>query len=190
MLIFVKLIPTSDPWSSMSSHRVHFNDNETLQCPEESPDEQHIRVVIPSNSFEGSYGGAGLRVGQGDGEAETREGASRGRSRLGGRRGDGGQGQVEDRNWRSNISKMSIMVTAQTTATTIGYHSCNHDQFLTRVFLDSILVIDLVDYLCCMIAIFLIHKKPHVAKILGGIGYTAIAFGFILLTIMSLVCTR
>ena len=72
---------------------MHFNDNETLQCPEESPDEQHIRVVIPSNSFEGSYGGAGLRVGQGDGEGETREGAvgggrGRGSGRLGCRRGD------------------------------------------------------------------------------------------------------
>lgn len=107
----------------MSSHRVHFNNNETLQCPEESPDEQHIRVVIPSNSFEGSYGGAGLKVGQDDGEGETREGA------LGGGRGRGelgGQGQGEDRKWRSNISKMSIMVTVQTTATTIGYHSCNN----------------------------------------------------------------
>lgn len=60
MVIFVKLIPISGPWSSMSSHRVHFNNNETLQYPEERPDEQHIRVVIPSHSFEGSYGGAGL----------------------------------------------------------------------------------------------------------------------------------
>ena len=83
MVIFVKLISTSGPWSSISSQRVHFNNNETLQCPEESPDEQHIRVVIPSNSFEGSYGGAGLRVGQGDGEGETREGA------VGGGRGRG-----------------------------------------------------------------------------------------------------
>uniref|UniRef100_A0A2N9HL98 Uncharacterized protein n=1 Tax=Fagus sylvatica TaxID=28930 RepID=A0A2N9HL98_FAGSY len=56
-----------DPWSSTSSYPLSFNDNEILQCPEESPEEQHLRlrVVFVPGSVEGRSEGPG------DGEGET-----------------------------------------------------------------------------------------------------------------------
>ena len=111
--------------------------------------------------------------------------------------GDGGEGLdiIEsgggDMNWISSpiskLIKMSIMVTVQTTAASIGSRSCGQH---SRIFLDCILVNDLVGYLCCMIAILLTYKKPRVAKILGWTGSTVVAFGFVLLTTMFLVESR
>nr|POE70381.1 hypothetical protein CFP56_52621 [Quercus suber] len=54
VLIFLNLVPTHDPWSSMNSYQVSFNDNETLQSPEERPDEQHLRVVVIGSNIEGN----------------------------------------------------------------------------------------------------------------------------------------
>lgn len=209
VLIFLSLVPTHDPWSSMNSYRVSFNDNEALQSPEERPDEQHLRVVVVGSNIEGNS--VRLDIGEGDREGESGEGAvggggggNGGGGEAGRGGGDGGEdrGDVEsggeDRNWRLNISKLAkmfIMVTIQTTAACIGFQYCNEQHphhFLNKVFLDSILVVNLVGFLCCMIAIFLSHKKPYVAEILGGIGFIVVAFGFILLTTMffvhSLVC--
>jgi hypothetical protein len=112
----------------------------------------------------------------------------------GGGDGGGGRGNVEDgggdRNLRpidiSKLVKMSAMVTVQTTATAVGFRICGQHS-LNRVFLVCILFIDLMGYLCCMIAILLIHKNPRVAGILGRIGSIAVAFGFIVLTAMFLV---
>ena len=87
----------------------------------------------------------------------------------------------------SKLKKMSIMVTVQTTAASIGSRPCGQH---SRIFLDCILVNDLVGYLCCMIAILLTYKKPRVAEILGWIGSTVVAFGFILLTTMFFVESR
>ncbi|GMY32582.1 cationic peroxidase 1-like, partial [Fagus crenata] len=58
LLSLLKLVPTLDflpsrketrmvdPWSSTSSYPLSFNDNEILQCPEESPEEQHLRLRV------------------------------------------------------------------------------------------------------------------------------------------------
>lgn len=81
VLIFLSLVPTHDPWSSMNSYRVSFNDNEALQSPEERPDEQHLRVVVVGSNIEGNS--VRLDIGEGDREGESGEGAI-GR---GGRRG-------------------------------------------------------------------------------------------------------
>ena len=192
MLILLMLLPIRYPWSSMSSYRVSFNDNDTLQCPESSPNVQHLRVVELGNSVEGRGRDVEVSVGEGDGE-----GRGGGRDRGGDDGGDGGEGLdiIEsgggDMNWISSpiskLIKMSIMVTVQTTAASIGSRSCGQH---SRIFLDCILVNDLVGYLCCMIAILLTYKKPRVAKILGWIGSTVVAFGFVLLTTMFLLESR
>uniref|UniRef100_A0A2N9J8P4 Uncharacterized protein n=1 Tax=Fagus sylvatica TaxID=28930 RepID=A0A2N9J8P4_FAGSY len=209
-----------DPWSSTSSYPLSFNDNEILQCPEESPEEQHLRlrVVFVPGSVEGRSEGPG------DGEGETNRGEGEGGDMVGGGGrdgsgggggdgggggggggdgggggggggdGDGGRGNVEDgggdRNLRpidiSKLVKMSSTVTVQTTATAVGFRISGQHS-LNRVFLVCILFIDLMGYLCCMIAILLIHKNPRVAGILGRIGSIAVAFGFIVLTAMFLV---
>ena len=201
-----------DPCSSTSSYPLSFNDNEILQCPEESPEEQHLRlrVVFVPGSVEGRSEGPG------DGEGETNRGEGEGGDMVGGGGrdgggggggdgggggggggggdGDGGRGNVEDgggdRNLRpidiSKLVKMSAMVTVQSTATAVGFRIYGQHS-LNRVFLVCILFIDLMGYLCCMIAILLIHKKPRVAGILGSIGSIAVAFGFIALTAMFLV---
>ena len=203
MLILLMLVPIRNPWSSMSSYRVSFNDNDTLQCPESSPNVQHLKVVELGNSVEGRGRDVEVSVGEGDGEGRDR---GRGRGRNGGKDGggddggdggDGGEGLdiIEsgggDMNWISSpiskLIKMSIMVTVQTTAASIGSRSCGQH---SRIFLDCILVNDLVGYLCCMIAILLTYKKPRVAKILGWIGSTVVAFGFVLLTTMFLLESR
>jgi hypothetical protein len=183
-----------DPCSSTSSYPLSFNDNEILQCPEESPEEQHLRlrVVFVPGSVEGRSEGPG------DGEGETDGGEGKGGVMVGGGGGGGdrggGRGNVEDgggdRNLRpidiSKLVKMSAMVTVQTTATAVGFRIYGQHS-LNRVFLVCILFIDLMGYLCCMIAILLIHKNPQVAGILGSTGSTAVAFGFIVLTAMFLV---
>ena len=197
------LVPIRNPWSSMSSYQVSFNDNDTLQCPESSRNVQHLKVVELGNSVEGRGRDVEVSVGEGDGEGRGR---GRGRGRDGGKDGggddggdggDGGEGLdiIEsgggDMNWISSpiskLIKMSIMVTVQTTAASIGSRSCGQH---SRIFLDCILVNDLVGYLCCMIAILLTYKKPRVAKILGWIGSTVVAFGFVLLTTMFLLESR
>ena len=198
MLILLMLVPIRNPWSSMSSYRVSFNDNDTLQCPESSRNVQHLKVVELGNSVEGRGRDVEVSVGEGDGEGRDRgRGRSRGRDGGGDDGGDGGEGLdiIEsgggDMNWISSpiskLIKMSIMVTVQTTAASIGSRSCGHH---SRIFLDCILVNDLVGYLCCMIAILLTYKKPRVAKILGWIGSTVVAFGFVLLTTMFLLESR
>ena len=195
MLILLMLVPIRDPWSSMSSYQVSFNNNDTLQCPESSPNVQHLRVVELGNSVEGRGRDVEVSVGEGDGEG--RGGGRDGGGDDGGDGGDGGEGLdiIEsgggDMNWISSpiskLIKMSIMVTVQTTAASIGSRSCGQH---SRIFLDCILVNDLVGYLCCMIAILLTYKKPRVAKILGWIGSTVVAFGFVLLTTMFLLESR
>ena len=171
--------------------------------------------------LEGNFGGVGLRVDKSDGESESGgegggcgegqgelktedRGGSRGRSggegEGGGGDGRGGRGNMEDgggdvdKNWRSTISKlakMSIMVTVQSTAASIGFRSCGQHS-PNRIFLIAILVTNLVGYLCCIISILLIHKKPQILETLGEIGSIVVSFGFILLTSMffveSLVC--
>nr|POE98670.1 omega-3 fatty acid desaturase, chloroplastic [Quercus suber] len=52
VLILLVLVPIRDPRSSLSSYLVSFNDNDTLQCPEVSPDVHHLRVVELGNSVE------------------------------------------------------------------------------------------------------------------------------------------
>ena len=205
VLIFLNLVPTHDPWSSVNSYRVSFNDNEALQSPEEHPDEQHSRVVVVGSNIEGNS--ARLDIGEGDREGESGEGAVGGGEGRDGGGGEGGAGRGggdrgedrgdvesggEDRNWRLNISKLAkmfIMVAIQTTAACIGFHCSDQHphHFLNKIFLDSILLDDLVGFLCCIIAIFLIHKKPHIAEILGGIGFIVVVFGFVLLTTLFFV---
>ena len=197
MLILLMLLPIRYPWSSMSSYRVSFNDNDTLQCPESSPNVQHLRVVELGNNVEGRGRDVEVSVGEGDREGRGRDGGRGGGGDDGGDGGDGGEGLdiIEsgggDMNWISSpiskLIKMSIMVTVQTTAASIGSRSCGQH---SRIFLDCILVNDLVGYLCCMIAILLTYKKPRVAKILGWIGSTVVAFGFVLLTTMFLLESR
>ena len=201
MLILLMLVPIRNPWSSMSSYRVSFNDNDTLQCPESSPNVQHLRVVELGNSVEGRGRDVEVSVGKGDGEGRGRgrDGGRSGGGDDGGDGGDGGEGLdiIEsgsgDMNWISSpiskLIKMSIMVTVQTTAASIGFRGNSCGQH-SRIFLDCILVSDLVGYLCCMIAILLTYKKPRVAEILGWIGSTFVAFGFILLTTMFFVESR
>ena len=238
LLILLKLVPTSDfhssrkerhvvPWSSTSSDRLSLNDNEILQCSNESPEEQHLRVVVVPGSVSGRKGGDlvvnvgecnGEGGGGGGGGGGPGSGSGKGNESGGGGEGDGGEGggggrggggggggggdgggggggdggggrdNVEGRGRDGNrkpnmLVKMSVMVTIQTTAAAIGFHICGQHS-LNKVFLACILVIDLVGYLCCMIAILLIHKKPRVVGIFGGIGSTFVAFGFILLTTM------
>lgn len=159
MLILLMLVPIRDPWSSLSSYLVSFNDNDTLQCPKVSADVQHLRVVELGNNVEGRGRDVQVRVGEGYGEGE-----SGGEGRDGGGGDNGGEGQdiIEsgggDMNWiRSTINKlikMSIMVTVQTTAASIGSRSCGQH---SRIFLDCILVNDLAGYFCCMIAILLAY---------------------------------
>ena len=165
-----------------------------------SPDVQHLRVVELGNNVEGRGIDVPVRVGEGYGEGESGGGGGGGGGggETGGDGGgDGGEGQgiIEsgggDMNWiRSTINKlikMSIMVTVQTTAASIGSRSCGQH---SRIFLDCILVNDLAGYFCCMIAILLAYKKPRVAEILGWIGFTTVAFGFVLLTTLFFVESR
>ena len=157
MLILLMLVSIRNPWSSMSSYRVSLNDNDTLQCPESSPNVQHLRVVELGNSVEGRGRDVEVSVCEGDGEGRGR---GKGRGRDGGKDGggddggDGGDGEegldiIEsgggDMNWISSpiskLIKMSIMITVQTTAASIGSRSCGQH---SRIFLDCILVNDLV----------------------------------------------
>ena len=161
-----------------------------------------LRVDKSNGKSESGGEGGGCGEGHGEHRAEDR-GGSRGRSGGEGGGGDGdgrgGRGNMEDgggggggdvdKNWRSTISKlakMSIMVTVQSTAASIGFRSCGQHS-PNRIFLVAILVTNLVGYLCCIISILLIHKKPQISENLGGIGSIVVSFGFILLTSMFLV---
>ena len=209
MLISLMLVPIRDPWSSLSSYLVSFNDNDTLQCPEVSADVQRLRVVELGNSVEGRGRDVQVRVGEGYGECES-GGEGRGEGGGGGVGGGGGGGDngggdgggdgegrdiIESgggdtnriRSTINKLIKMSIMVAVQTTAASIGSRSCGQH---SRIFLDCILVNDLAGYFCCMIAILLAHKKPRVAEILGWIGFAIVAFGFVLLTTMFFIESR
>ena len=172
-----------------------------------------VGLRVDKSDGESESGGEGGGCGEGQGELKTEDrGGSRGRSggegEGGGGDGRGGRGNMEDgggggggggggdvdKNWRSTISKlakMSIMVTVQSTAASIGFRSCGQHS-PNRIFLVAILVTNLVGYLCCIISILLIHKKPQISENLGGIGSIVVSFGFILLTSMffveSLVC--
>ena len=55
----------------MSSYRVSFNDNDTLQCPESSRNVQHLKVVELGNSVEGRGRDVEVSVGEGDEKAEA-----------------------------------------------------------------------------------------------------------------------
>ena len=168
-----------------------------------------VGLRVDKSDGESESGGEGGGCGEGQGELKTEDrGGSRSRSggegEGGGGDGRGGRGNMEDgggggggdvdKNWRSTISKlakMSIMVTVQSTAASIGFRSCGQHS-PNRIFLIAILVTNLVGYLCCIISILLIHKKPQISETLGGIGSIVVSFGFILLTSMffveSLVC--
>ena len=161
-----------------------------------------VGLRVDKSDGESESGGEGGGCGEGQGELKTEDrGGSRGRSggegEGGGGDGRGGRGNMEDgggggdvdKNWRSTISKlakMSIMVTVQSTAASIGFRSCGQHS-PNRISLIAILVTNLVGYLCCIISILLIHKKPQISETLGGIGSIVVSFGFILLTSMFFV---
>ena len=85
----------------------------------------------------------------------------------------------------SKLIKMSLAVTVQTTVSAFAFHVGGLSS-LTKVLLDFILVSNLVGYVCCMTAVLLIQRKPEVAEIFGWIGSGAVALGFLLLILMSI----
>ena len=125
---------------------------------------------------EGNKGGQGRDLGGGDGGG------------WGG--GDGGgdivdvEGRGRDRNLRpivgiSQLIKMSFFLIIQTTPSTISLTN-GGQSFFKKVLLVCVVISDLVGYICVMASVLLIHSKPRVASILGGIGITPVALGFIL----------
>ena len=85
----------------------------------------------------------------------------------------------------SKLIKMSLAVTVQTTVSAFAFHVGGLSSS-TKVLLDFILVSNLVGYVCCMTAVLLIQRKPEVAEIFGWIGSGAVALGFLLLILMSI----
>uniref|UniRef100_A0A2N9HK69 Uncharacterized protein n=1 Tax=Fagus sylvatica TaxID=28930 RepID=A0A2N9HK69_FAGSY len=133
---------------------------------------------------EESVGGARVRGGGGD-EGGRRGGSGEGRWRGGEGRRRGGDSNLRPIMDLSKLTKMSFAITAQTTASVVAFHFSALSSS-SKVLLVSVVVCDLVGYLCCMTAILLIHGRPRIATIFGGIGSAATALGFLLMIAMFL----
>ena len=95
-----------------------------------------------------------------------------------------------DRNLRPIVkfpgpTKTSIAVIAQTTTSIIAYRFSSISS-LTKDLLVFVVLCNLVGYICCMIAILLIHRKPYVAEIFGRMGSFASGLAFVLMIAMFL----
>uniref|UniRef100_A0A2N9GFL5 Uncharacterized protein n=1 Tax=Fagus sylvatica TaxID=28930 RepID=A0A2N9GFL5_FAGSY len=133
---------------------------------------------------EESEGGARAR-GEGGDEEGRRGGSGEGRWRGGEGRRRGGDSNLRPIMDLSKLTKMSFAITAQTTASVVAFHFSALSSS-SKVLLVSVVVCDLVGYLCCMTAILLIHGRPRIATIFGGIGSAATALGFLLMIAMFL----
>ncbi|KAF3960799.1 hypothetical protein CMV_014516 [Castanea mollissima] len=80
---------------------------------------------------------------------------------------------------------MSITVATQTSASVIVFHFGSQSSS-TKVFLVCVVVSNLVGYLSSIIAVLLIHRKPQIARVFGGIGSAAVTTGFLLMIAMFL----
>uniref|UniRef100_A0A2N9HJ48 Uncharacterized protein n=1 Tax=Fagus sylvatica TaxID=28930 RepID=A0A2N9HJ48_FAGSY len=126
-----------------------------------------------------------LRGGGGGDEGGRRGGSGEGRWRGGEGRRRGGDSNLRPIMDLSKLTKMSFAITAQTTASVVAFHFSALSSS-SKVLLVSVVVCDLVGYLCCMTAILLIHGRPRIATIFGGIGSAATALGFLLMIAMFL----
>ena len=146
-------------------------------------------VLVPKVGVDGGNadGVGGARVGGGGGgdEGGRRGGSGEGRWRGGEGRRRGGDSNLRPIMDLSKLTKMSFAITAQTTASVVAFHFSALSSS-SKVLLVSVVVCDLVGYLCCMTAILLIHGRPQIATIFGGIGSAATALGFLLMIAMFL----
>ena len=144
----------------------------------------------------GETGGAvgGRRGGGGGGETS---GGVSGWRRGGGSEGGGGdrdggdlEGRGRGRNYRSpaditELIKISITVATQTSASIISFHFSGQSS-VNKVFLSCVVVSNMVGYLCCIASVLLVRRRPPIAEVFEGIGFAAIAIGFLLMTAMFL----
>ena len=80
---------------------------------------------------------------------------------------------------------MSITVANQTSASVISFHF-NGQSSINKVFLSCVVVSNMVGYLCCIASVLLVRRRPPIAEVFEGIGFAAIATGFLLMTAMFL----
>ena len=80
----------------------------------------------------------------------------------------------------TKLTKMSVMVAAQTSTSLIAFPFSDQSSS-TKVLLVCVVFSTLVGYLCGITAVLVIHTKPWTASVLGGIGSAATATGFLLM---------
>ena len=127
---------------------------------------------------EGIGGGIG---GGGQGEGNGDEGGEEGRGRVGaveiGRRVRSSR--------RPTLAEIFIGFTAQSTAAAITLHFLGLSSG-SRGLLVSVLVANLLGFVCCTAALWQSQRSPRASGILGRIGSAAISLGFILMIAMIL----
>ena len=132
-------------------------------------------------------GASGSGHGSGaSGSGGGNEGGDRGRDGGGGDLECGVRGTNTEQGFKSSkISEMSLMLTAQTTSTLIGFHVVPTPSSSSKAFLVVALMDQLVAYLCGLTSIMLkSSNKPEAAEIFEKIGFVCTALGFILMVAM------
>ena len=137
----------------------------------------------------GDRGASGSEHGSGaSGSGGGNEGGDRGRDGGGADLECGGRGTNTEQGFKSSkITEMSLMLTAQTTATLMGFHTTPTPSSSSKALLVVALMDQLVAYLCGLTSILLSSNKPEyskAAKIFADIGFICNALGFILMVAM------
>ena len=143
----------------------------------------------------GSGGGSGDSGASGSGHGIGASGSGGGsgggdRGRIGGGADleCGGTGTNTEQGFKSSkITEMSLMLTAQTTATLMGFHTTPTPSSSSKALLVVALMDQLVAYLCGLTSILLSSNKPEdskAVKIFADIGLVCNALGFILMVAM------